>query len=557
MLDLKKSDLPPYWKAVFLAVLALGADGAARAQSPTAPAAATSATGVNTPTAPEAESSRQVDILEYIVRGNTVLDARTIERAVTPFMGPRRTMKDIESARDALLAVYQAKGFQSVYVDLPEQQVTDGVVFLQINETRVGRVRVVGAQYNSPTEVRDQVPALQEGAVPDFNQAQTELTALNRGGKRQVMPLVRQGTLPGTMDVDLKVEDSSPWRGSFGVNNDYSADTKRLRTTASIAHDNLWQLGHSASISFYGTPEDFSQTKVWSGSYTAPLRNSNWSIDASGYVSDSNVATLGGTTVLGKGHSIGLKATYSVPNTDVWWHTLSLGVDLKSSEEELRLGNSADAPATLQYAPLTFGYSGFMQAERSQYSLALALVTGTRSFFGYSSSVQEFDNKRYKASPSFTLLKADLNGSYTLQDDSQIGFRLSGQLTDSPLVSGEQIAAGGLNTVRGYLSAESTGDFGLVGSLEWRTKILDTSASFAPWLESWRVYTFADAAQLRLRSPLSEQADRFSMASIGVGTSFKVGASVTGRLDLGYPLKDGARTERHSPRLTFNINANY
>lgn len=232
-------------------------------------------------------------------------------------------------------------------------------------------------------------------------------------------------------------------------------------------------------------------------------------------------------------------------------------MDFKNSEEELRLGGIVGTPGSLRYAPLSFGYSGFMQAERSQYSLGLTLVTGTRSFLGYGSSVQEFDDKRYKASPSFTLLKADVNGSYTLQGNSQLGFRLSGQLTDSPLVSGEQMAAGGLNTVRGYLSAESTGDFGLVGSLEWRTKTFDTSASFAPWLEGWRAYAFVDAAQLRLRSPLPEQADRFSMASVGVGTSFRLGSSVSGRLDLGYPLKDGARTERHNPRLTFNINASY
>ncbi|PSD09455.1 hypothetical protein C7E14_23055, partial [Stenotrophomonas maltophilia] len=41
-------------------------------------------------------------------------------------------------------------------------------------------------------------PALAEGKVPDFDQAQKELTALNEGGRRQVMPLVREGQVPGT-----------------------------------------------------------------------------------------------------------------------------------------------------------------------------------------------------------------------------------------------------------------------------------------------------------------------------------------------------------------------
>ncbi|MDF3833587.1 ShlB/FhaC/HecB family hemolysin secretion/activation protein [Cupriavidus basilensis] len=541
----KKKDPSPCWRAVCLAVLGLGVQGTAMAQG----AAAVE------PPAPsvQPDAERRVDINEYIVRGNTVLDARSIERAVKPYLGPGRTIKDIEGARDALLAAYQAKGFQSVYVDLPEQQAHGGVVFLQVSETRVGRVRVVGAQYNSPLEVREQVPALAEGVVPDFNQAQTELTALNRGANRQVMPLVKQGAMAGTMDVDLKVDDSSPWRASVGLNNDYSADTSQLRATASLGHDNLWQLGHSASVSFFGAPQDLKQTQVWSGSYVAPIRGTNWGVEASGYVSDSNVATVGGTNVLGKGHSVGLKGTYTVPNTGAWWHAFSLGVDFKDNEEVTRLGSAGDT-VPLKYAPITLGYSAFGQTEQGQYGLNLSLVAGTRSFLGYGSSAAQFDYKRFKASPSFMVLKADTNGSYNLPGNAQLGWRLAGQITDSPLVSNEQIAAGGMNSVRGYLAAETTGDYGVVGSVELRTPPL---TFFSAVVENWRAYLFADGGQVRLRDPLPEQKSQFSLASVGLGTTFRLGQKITGRLDLGYPLKAGPRTGRGDPRVNFSVTASY
>lgn len=533
MHELRKNGPSAAWRALCVAVLSLGAHGLALAQEPGA--------------------ERHVDINEYIVRGNTVLDVRSIEKAVTPFLGPGRTLKDMEGARDALLSAYQAKGYQSVYVDLPEQQVVAGIVYLQVSETKVGRVRVVGAEYSSPLEVRDQVSALTEGQVPDFNKAQAQLTELNRTGRRQVMPLVRQGKLPGTMDVDLKVEDNSPWRASAGLNNDRSPDTKSLRATASIGHDNLWQMGHSASLSFFGAPQDLDQTKVWSGSYIAPLRDSNWSVEASGYVSDSNVSTVGGTSVLGKGHAIGLKATYTVPNAGDWWHAFSAGIDFKSNKEQLRLGASGDE-VPLKYAPITLSYSGFRQTERGQYALGMSFVTGTRSLFGYGSNWEQFNYKRYKAKPAFMALKADVNATYNFAGESQLGFRLAGQMTDSPLVSGEQIAAGGMNSVRGYMSAESTGDYGLVGSVEWRTKPLQWAGT---WVENWRAYAFLDAAQLRLQDPLPEQQSRFTLASVGVGTSFRIGQRVSGRLDFGYPLRDGPRTEKHDPRVTFSINASY
>lgn len=551
MQELKENRPRARWTLVCWAVMGLIGHTAAMAQAQVTPAPAPP---VVTPDA--AEATRKVDVIEYIVRGNSVLNVRDIEQAVTPFLGPDRTMKDIEAARDALLAVYQAKGYQSVYVDLPEQQVTEGLVFLQVNETRVGRVRVVGAEYISPLDVRDQVPALKEGVVPDFNQAQVELTALNSTPKRQVMPLVKQGSMPGTMDVDLKVQDESPWRASLGLNNDYSADTRKLRATASIGHDNLWQLGHSASISFFGAPQDLSQTQVITAAYSAPIPDTHWSLDASAYKSDSNVATVGGTDVLGKGYAIGLKANYTAPNggdAGSWLHTFSAGFEFKDIDEALTMGTTGDS-VPLKYVPITLGYNGFLQGERSQLGVGLSMVIGTSSSFGFGSNAQQFDYKRYKASPSFMVLKGDVNGSYTLPGDSQLGFRLSGQMTDAPLVSSEQIAAGGMNSVRGYLSAESTGDYGLVGSLEWRTKPLTFLGS---WLDNWRLYTFADAGRLRLKEPLPEQQDGFTLASVGLGTSLRIGSSVSGRVDVGYPLKAGSRTEKHDTRINFSLTASY
>ena len=70
-----------------------------------------------------AATQRLVDVNEYFVRGNTVLDARAIEEAVYPFLGPQKALADIEGARDALQKAYQERGYQSVFVELPEQAV--------------------------------------------------------------------------------------------------------------------------------------------------------------------------------------------------------------------------------------------------------------------------------------------------------------------------------------------------------------------------------------------------------------------------------------------------
>jgi len=104
-------------------------------------------------TAP-ASAPAKFEINEYLVRGNTLLDSVDIESAVEPFLGPGRNLDDVHAARDALQKLYQAKGFQSVVVEVPPQQVKGGVLLLQVAENHIGRMRVEGAKYHSPQAIR-------------------------------------------------------------------------------------------------------------------------------------------------------------------------------------------------------------------------------------------------------------------------------------------------------------------------------------------------------------------------------------------------------------------
>ncbi|HCP77028.1 MAG: hypothetical protein CML19_00900 [Pusillimonas sp.] len=518
-------------------------DAAAQGASPTVESATGSAE----------QGGGRVNINEYIVRGNTVLQARDIEKAVYPFLGPQRTLKDIEAAREALQTVYHERGYQSVFVDLPEQQVEAGIVFLQVSETKVGRVRVVGAKHYSPLAIRDDVPALSEGAVPDFNQAQIELTELNRSGSRQVVPLVKEGILPDTMDVELKVEDQSPWNASIGLNNDYSADTTKLRSIITIGHDNLWQRGDAFSLTYFTAPEEQDNAKVWSGSYTRRLSN-RWNLQFSGFRSDSNVATVGGTNVLGKGYSLGMSAIYSLAPSGNWYNSLSVGIDYKKFDESLVFGKDAD-DVPLKYMPITLSYSGYRFTETAQSSFSLSVVAASESFFGIGSDESEFDYKRYRANPSFALLKGDARHTHSLFGDWQLALRGGFQVASGPLVSNEQFSAGGATSIRGYLAAERAGDDGVLVSLEWRTPSL--ARWFGPHVNEWRFYTFAEYAALRLQDPLPEQESRFRLGSVGFGTRMQVLDWLSASLDWGYPLKDGPNTTKHDPRVNFNVRANF
>src|SRR5215472_13189539 len=71
---------------------------------------------------------RPLDIEAYDVDGNTLLDQISVETAVYPYLGPDKTAADVERARSALEAFYHAHGFDSVVVEIPQQDVSDHIV---------------------------------------------------------------------------------------------------------------------------------------------------------------------------------------------------------------------------------------------------------------------------------------------------------------------------------------------------------------------------------------------------------------------------------------------
>ncbi len=183
-----------------------------------------------------------------------------------PIWGERKTIRDIEAARRSLEKAYHDHGYQTVLVNIPQQEVSSGVVRLAVLQAPVGHLAINGSRYHSLQVIRATVPQLQQGTVPDFNAVQKELTQVNRSQDLRVTPVLRASTTPGQVDVDLDVQDQ-PLHGTFEVNNRYSANTTHLRLNGEVSYDNLFQRGQSLSVQYQVAPENPSDAEVWSVSY--------------------------------------------------------------------------------------------------------------------------------------------------------------------------------------------------------------------------------------------------------------------------------------------------
>ncbi len=486
-------------------------------------------------------------IREYRVEGGKRLSNLEIERAVYPFMGPDRGAEDVDMARQALEKTYHDKGFQTVSVTIPQQDPRYGIIRLEVVEGTVGRLRVNGARYFLPSRIKSEVPSLAQGSVPDMDRATKEIVALNRLADRRVTPELRAGVRPGTVDIDLNVEDNLPLHGSLELNNRYSTNTTPLRLNGSLSYGNLFQRGHTLGLSFQIAPENTDDAQVYSAYYLTRV-SGGVSLMIQGTKQNSDISTLGGAAVGGRGEIVGLRALFDLPGTASFYQNLSLGIDYKNFEEDIVIGkNTISSP--IEYYPLSVNYGGAWVAENYFTEFNASLNFHLR---GLGSGQTDYANKRFNADGSYVFLRADAAHTHDLNGGSQIFGKVQGQLASQPLINGEQIAGGGLGTVRGYLEATTLGDNGLFGTVEFRSpSLIGKPAKSGARSDEWRFYGFTDTGIVGIYDALPSQQKRYGLASIGAGSRIKYRDHYNGSLDIAVPIISQTDAGSGDIRVTF------
>ena len=500
------------------------------------------------------------------VAGAKVLSADEIEAIVYKFTGDNRTAADIEAARKALQDAYAAKGYEAAVVEVPPQDeahLANGIIQIKVSEAPVGEVRIAGAKHHSTEAVLRQLPALAPGQPVNLKDLQAQLVQANRIPDRTVQPSFRPSKSEGAIDVELKVKDSLPFHASLELNNDNSPNTHRLRLTGSARYTNLWGAGHTVSASYIVAPEARRESEVFSGSYNAPILGTPWTMVLFGYKSNSNIAALGGTQVLGNGYQIGARAIYRLAGekTD---QSFSLGVDYKDFKQNIALKDNSVTKSPIRYIPLTFGYTWSRAGDKSQLDFNLSGTLGLRVIRrfecvsdgqGSCTIEDQFSLKDYLARENFAHVNADVTYSRLVADDVSLIFKLSGQYADSHLVSNEQFGIGGDSSVRGYFQSEAVGDRGYTGTIQLDGPSL--ASSLPDFVGELRPFVFFDVGRVSVLDKLRDVRGQFQETSLGGGLRLRLFKHLSGGLIVGVPLTTLTDTKRGTPRVTFTARGEF
>lgn len=489
-------------------------------------------------------------INEFLVEGSNLLAPEKIREVLRPYRGSGKKIGDIESARVALEKAYQQLGYPTVLVVVPEQTIDQGTVRLDVVEGRLLKIDVTGNEYFSRYNILGKLPSVQIGGLlyePDFVK---QLDAVNANPDLKIAPVLKPGSEPGTVDLELKAKERMPLHAKMTGDNKGPFTTPANRLTWEAQYANLWDADHILTLQTTQTPTDWGAVQAYGFSYVAPL---TWpdhllALYASKVISNS---TLAGTSLpVGGGGDIGVAGNATVAGVRYLFpifkggravHQLSIGADFKRLErtEATFPGDLGTAVvlSPIQYTPASIGYSGTYPDSYGVTTFTTTLTGyvagtipgGTRKDFQGDGS-DEFPGNRAGSTGTFGVVKPGISRMQPLPGDFLLSVRVDGQWANEPLIPAEQYFAGGMDTVRGYIQNEALGD----NALLWRAEIYTPDLPSIPIDRFWerrrssdlkatiKFVGFYDYARLWTRQAPPGQADILRLEGAGGGIRMKV-----------------------------------
>src|SRR5262249_22377362 len=177
----------------------------------------------------------QFPVTSYEIAGDTLLTTETLTAVLSKYTGTNITVNDIVKAASALQLEYRTRGYPTVNVTLPPQQITNGIVKIRVFVGRLSEIIVSDNRYFSSNNVMRALPSLRPYMILNGPILQAELDRANANQDRQISPRLEPGEVENTTRLNLSVKDRLPLHAKTELNNQSSPGTPELRINSSAA----------------------------------------------------------------------------------------------------------------------------------------------------------------------------------------------------------------------------------------------------------------------------------------------------------------------------------
>lgn len=496
------------------------------------------------------------NITEFRIEGNTLLAAEQVTGLVTPFAGEKRVYGDIQRALEALENAYRTSGYNTVQVYVPEQELTQGVVKLQVTEGVIGKVTVSGNDHFSTANVRAGLPALREGVAPNARLLSKNIQLSNDNPAKQVEVTLGVSEEEGKIDAKVAVTEEDPLRLSLTLDNTGSSATGKHRTGIAGQYANLFDLDHILTLAYTTSPDAPKgvQVDILSVAYRLPLYGLGDSIDMIFGKSSVNTPSVQATGfgLTGKGDVLALRFNHYLPRRGEYSGKFAFGFDYKYFNTRCSINGipqpfDPPVPAIASCTPhtsrpISAAYSGQWQGAASMYdynlSLAYNLPVGDRYLFNGGLDHYSLIANR-PVSDHFSILRYGFSYLTVIFTDWQIKAALSGQYSKTGLIGGEQFGLAGSNAVRGFTERAVAADTGEMVNIEAYSPELAKAIGVPGSLRGVLFFDVAHGRNIGVVIPSPSTADSVGVAAAGLGLRYNLQKDFSIRADVAQVTKAG------------------
>ncbi len=181
----------------------------------------------------------------FRITGSTVFDQSVLQDVVAAWKGKELSFKDMNDAVLALTAFYQSHGYIVARAYLPPQQIRDGVLEIGIVEGKIDQIEINRkGGFLLDDLARDYMySAVPRGSAIREDKLNRGLLLLNDLPAMEVQSVLKPGSTPGTTDLVLELNQSSPFSASVGFDNYGDRYTGANRYTVELSENSQAGIG--------------------------------------------------------------------------------------------------------------------------------------------------------------------------------------------------------------------------------------------------------------------------------------------------------------------------
>ncbi|MBX7066555.1 MAG: hypothetical protein K1X28_04940 [Parachlamydiales bacterium] len=487
-----------------------------------------------------------------------------LREELASYIGKPISSETLLDMKKKIILYYNEHFRPVVTIEIPEQEVSNGIVHFILIEGKLGDVICKGNKHFRNGQLKRYIE-LKKGDPIRSDILLSDVAFMNQNLFRRTDVLLAPGKEENTTDIELITQDRLAWRFYAGTDNTGNRFTGQVRWFAGLNWGNVFGLDHTFSYQFTGSqnPHEFQSSTFH---YSAPLPIHHTAVLFGGFSfvhPDFSELSTEVKPPIGHFKSDGFSGQFSfryqIPWGETWISKLRevvFGFDYKYMNNNLEYIGNNEFPVVYKSLSLfqwVLGCNYGFETARHKINFTGNIYGSPGKFFGHGSN-GDFNNLRRGAKNHYIYSRLFLSDTMTLSHGFSLALVGQGQLASSLLLPSEQFGIGGYNTVRGYDERDFDGDYALLASMELRFPFFSfirckpdafTFLGFIDFGRGWNYNSLSD-----------EKKDDY-LLSIGPGARYVWSHYLTLRADWGFKLHKDHIIGTSSGKFHFGAIASY